>query len=175
MPGRPADPALTTKEEDMTVPIAPIVTVVAIVGAGLMAGIYYTFSTFTMAGLRRLPPEQGAAAMQAVNIEAVRPALMSVFFGTALAGIVLYALAIVEFDGLRSVLSIAGATLYISSIVITAVFNVPLNDRLAAVDPTSSRGLSTWSEYQRRWTRGNHVRMAVSVAAAVVLVASLVL
>jgi uncharacterized membrane protein len=154
--------------------LTTILTVLAIVGSGLMAGVYYTFSTFTMAGLRSLPASQGAAAMQAVNLEAPRPPLMSVFFGTAVIGVALYVLAITSFEGLSSVLSISGASLYISSIVITGVFNVPLNDRLEAANPASPQGVSVWTDYQRRWTRYNHVRVGVSVASAVVLTLSLV-
>lgn len=153
--------------------LALVVTVLAIVGAGLNGGIYFTFSTFTMAALRRLPAGQAAAAMQAVNVEAVRPAFMGVFFGTAVLGLALYGLALADFEGARSVLMISGASLYIASIVITVLFNVPLNDRLAAEDPTTPAGASTWDEYQRRWTRGNHLRVAVCVASMVVLVASL--
>ena len=71
-------------------------------------------------------------------------------------------------------ISMSGASLYISSIVITAAFDVPLNDRLAAVDPASREGTATWADYQRRWTRLNHLRLAVSVASATVLAVSLV-
>jgi uncharacterized membrane protein len=156
---------------DIDLPLT--VTILAIVGAGLNAGIYFTFSTFTMNALRRLPPTQAASAMQAVNVEAVRPAFMSVFFGTALLGVALYGLALLDFAGARSVLAISGASLYLSSIVITAAYNVPLNDRLAAADPTTASGGATWDEYQRRWTRGNHLRVAVCVASMVVLLASL--
>ena len=49
------------------------------------------------------------------------------------------------------------------------------NDRLAAVDPATPSGVATWDEYQRRWTRGNHLRVAVCVASVVVLAASLAL
>ena len=157
---------------DIDLPL--IVTIATIVGAGLMAGVYFTFSTFTMGGLRRLPPEQGAAAMQAVNVEAVRPALMSVFFGTAVLVAPLYVLAILEFEGARSLLMIGGGSLYLASIVITAVYNVPLNDRLEAADPASPHGQATWAEYQRRCTRGNHLRLGLSMASMTVLTISLV-
>jgi len=116
--------------------LAPTIT--AIVGAGINAGVYLTFSTFTMNGLRRLPASQGAAAAPS------------------------------------SSMAIAGAALYLSSIVITGAYNVPLNDRLAAVDAKSHEGAATWNEYQRRWTRGNHVRGLVSGAAAVLLTLSLI-
>ena len=38
---------------------------------GLMSGAFYAFSSFVMAGLKRLPTEQGIAAMQSINVTAV--------------------------------------------------------------------------------------------------------
>lgn len=151
-----------------------VLTIAAIVGAGINAGVYLTFSTFTMNGLRRLPASQGAAAMQAINVEAPTAPFMSVFFGTALVSLAVAVLAVIDFEPPSSSMAIAGAALYLSSIVITGAYNVPLNDRLAAVDAESHEGAATWNEYQRRWTRGNHVRGLVSGAAAVLLTLSLI-
>jgi uncharacterized membrane protein len=154
--------------------LALVLTVVAIVGAGLNAGVYLTFSTFTMAGLRRLPAGQGAAAMQAINLEAPTPAFMSVFFGTAIVSIAVAALAIVDFKAPGSSMAIAGAAAYVSTIVLTGVYNVPLNDRLAAVEAASPEGAVTWKSYQGRWSRGNHVRLLGSTASVILLTLSLV-
>ena len=49
---------------------AQTMTIICAVGAGAGAGAFFTFSTFTMARLKRLAPAQGAAAMQAINREA---------------------------------------------------------------------------------------------------------
>lgn len=149
-------------------------TLLAILGAGLNGGVYFSFSTFTMAALRRLPPGQGAAAMQAVNIEAVRPAFMSLFFGTAVVSLAAAILALLDLGDPGSPLVIAGSASYLSSIVSTAAYNVPLNDRLATVDPESAEGRQSWATYQRRWTRGNHLRAIVCSLAVVLLGLSLV-
>ena len=153
--------------------LALVLTVIAIVGAGLNAGVYLTFSTFAMAGLRRLPASQGAAAMQAINLQAPTPGFMSIFLGTAIVSVALAALAIVDFAAPGSSMVIAGAAAYLSTIVITGVFNVPLNDGLAAVEAESPEGVVTWQAYQRRWTRGNHVRLLASSASAILLTLSL--
>ena len=155
--------------------LTSVLTIIAIVGAGLNAGVYLTFSTFAMAGLRRLPGSQAAAAMQAINLEAPTPAFMSIFFGTAVASIALAALAIVNFDPPASSMAIAGAAAYVSTVVITGIYNVPLNDRLAGVAAESPEGVATWQAYQRRWSRGNHVRSLASAASAILLTLSLVM
>ena len=50
-------------------------TLVTALGCGLVAGVFFAFSTFVMAALRRLKPEEGIAAMQSINILAVTPSL----------------------------------------------------------------------------------------------------
>ena len=45
---------------------AQTLTILCAVGAGTAAGAFFTFSTFTMEGLKRLSPAQGAAASKAV-------------------------------------------------------------------------------------------------------------
>ena len=70
-------------------PTIQILTIVCAVGAATAAGTFFTFSTFTIAGLRRLDPARGAAAMQAINEEAPTPSFMVLLFGTGLACLVL--------------------------------------------------------------------------------------
>ena len=53
--------------------------------SGLVGGVLYAFSSFVMAGLRQLPTAQGMAAMQSINVTAVRPGLMVPFIGTMIA------------------------------------------------------------------------------------------
>jgi len=48
-------------------PFAQTMTIICAVDAGAAAGALFTFSTFTMEGLKRLAPTQGAAAMQAIK------------------------------------------------------------------------------------------------------------
>ena len=68
-------------------------TLVTALGCGLVAGVFFAFSTFVMAALRRLKPEEGISAMQSINILAVTPVFMAVLFGTAAAclGLVVWA------------------------------------------------------------------------------------
>ena len=42
-------------------------TVLGVLGTGLVAGVFCGFSTFVMRGLASLPPAQGVAAMNAIN------------------------------------------------------------------------------------------------------------
>ena len=52
------------------------------VGSALAAGVFFAFSTFVMPALARMQPREGLAAMQAINVAAVNPWLMTLLFGT---------------------------------------------------------------------------------------------
>ena len=52
-------------------------------GSGLMAGLFFIFSVTIMDALGRLPPAQGIAAMQSINVVILSPIFFAVFFGTA--------------------------------------------------------------------------------------------
>jgi uncharacterized membrane protein len=53
------------------------------------------------------------------------------------------------------------------------VFNVPMNNALAAADPATGEGQKIWADYLRNWTFWNHVRTAASLAASASLIAAL--
>jgi uncharacterized membrane protein len=57
-------------------------TLLAALGCGLMAGIFFAFSAFVMKALSRLPASEGMAAMQAINVAILNPLFFVVFFGT---------------------------------------------------------------------------------------------
>ena len=61
---------------------ARVLTLIWAVGAGLVASIFFAFSTFVMKALNRLPPAQGIAAMQFINVTVINPLFMTAFFGT---------------------------------------------------------------------------------------------
>lgn len=136
------------------------------VGCGMMAGLYFAFSTFIMRSLASIPNASGIHAMQSINRVIVRSLFMPLFFGTTIASV---ALAIWGLSRLRepgSVALLAGGAVYlVGHFVFTAAFNVPLNDALDAVDPNTAEAARLWSHYLRRWTLWNHVRTAACLLA----------
>lgn len=147
---------------------ATILAIIAAVGSGVVAGVLYAFSAFGMPGLRVLPPDQGAAAMQEMNIKAVRAPFMIPFMGTTIVSVVVAWLATSTWVDAASGWIVGGAALYVVGVfVITAAFHVPRNNALAVVDPTSQSGQDVWIVYARVWTLGNHVRSVLGMAAAI--------
>lgn len=135
--------------------------------SALVGGVFYAFSTFVMAGLRRVPSGQGMATMQSINVTAVRPGLMIPFFGTTLAGLAVAIVAIVDWNATTSPLLLAGAGSYVlGTFALTAAYHVPRNNALAA---TPTDAAAVWSRYLAEWTRWNHVRTAAALVAATLL------
>jgi uncharacterized membrane protein len=58
---------------------------VAALGCGLIAGVFFAFSSFVMRALARLPASGGIAAMQSINVAVLNPVFLGTFAGTALA------------------------------------------------------------------------------------------
>ncbi|WP_420590118.1 DUF1772 domain-containing protein [Bacterioplanoides sp.] len=139
-------------------------TGVALLSTGLMTGVYFTFSVFVMASLRALPHDHGAKAMISINKVILTSAFMPLFFGSSLQSLALLFIG----DGL---VQLAAAIYLLGMFVITAVFNVPLNNRLR--DAPEQQLNETWQQYLRHWTRWNHIRTLSSLIAATLFLLSL--
>jgi uncharacterized membrane protein len=140
-----------------------------------MGGVFFAFSTFIMAGLKRLPAPEGIRAMQSINVTAVRPAFMALLFGTAALCVLVAIRAVMTWGDRRALLLLAGAAVYLlGAIVLTAAYNVPRNDALAALDPSSAGAAAHWVTYVREWTLANHLRTVASLAASLCLILALV-
>ncbi|MBC7989090.1 MAG: DUF1772 domain-containing protein [Luteimonas sp.] len=150
-------------------------TLLSALGCGLVAGIFFAFSSFIMQALARLPPAHGIAAMQSINVAVINPLFLTVFLGAAVACICAAIAALLR-DAAGAGFVLAGAVLYvIGTLLVTMRCNVPRNDRLARVDPESVEGATAWAGYLPSWTRWNHVRTAAASAASVMLIVAFAL
>jgi uncharacterized membrane protein len=143
-------------------------TLVASIGAALIAGVFhYAFSTFIMKALGRLPPDEGIAAMQSINVVVINPLFLGVFLGTAAACVATTVGALMRWGRPGAVYSLAGGGLYLfGTFLVTIVFNVPLNNSLATVARGDPGAAAQWAGYLSRWTTWNHVRTGAALAAA---------
>jgi uncharacterized membrane protein len=144
-----------------------VLTFVSVLGCGLVAGIFFAFSTFVMKALGRLPPAQGIAAMQAINVTVLNPWFFAVFFGTAAGCVLLAVSALLEWREAGTIYRLIGSVLYlVGTILVTLAFNVPRNEALAAVAGDTAEGATRWARYIPGWTAWNHVRTVAALAAA---------
>jgi uncharacterized membrane protein len=151
-----------------------VLTLASALGCGLVSGIFFAFSAFVMQALGRLPPAQGIAAMQAINVEVLNRWFFTAFFGTAVGCLLSTVVSLSMWRGPAAIYRLTGGALYlVGTILVTIVFNVPRNGALAAVAPASADGASVWVDYVKGWTVWNHVRAAAALAAAASLTIAL--
>lgn len=144
------------------------------IGCGLVAGLYFAFSTFIMTALGRIDQSQGAAAMNSINSTVLGSLFMPLFFGTTMASAALAVLALFRWSEPGAAAMLAGGLIYVIGMsVVTVVFNVPLNNGLARAGATGTEAADVWARYLKNWTIWNHVRTAASTAAMALLIASL--
>jgi len=144
-----------------------VLTLFAALGCGLVAGVFFAFSAFVMKALSRLPPGEGIAAMQSINVAVLNPWFMVAFFGTAAACALALVSSLLRWHAPGAVYLMAGSALYlVGTLLVTIVFNVPKNESLASVAPADAASASLWSGYVASWTAWNHVRTAAALAAA---------
>lgn len=143
---------------------------VAALGCGLIAGLFFAFSVSIMKALARLPSADGIAAMQSINVAIINPAFLVAFFGTAAACALVVIASLFRWHDPGAVYLLVGGALYlVGSLLVTMVFNVPKNEALASVAPTDPDGASLWVSYVAKWTAWNHVRSVAALAAAAAL------
>jgi uncharacterized membrane protein len=141
-------------------------TFISALGCGLIAGVFFAFSTFVMKALARLPTTQGIAAMQSINVTVINPWFMGAFLGTAVICVLLAGTALFHWQRPASPYLLAGSMLYVlGSVLVTMWFNVPRNNALAIVD-AAANGPAVWTRFVAEWSAWNHARTIASFLAA---------
>ena len=148
--------------------------VTALIGAALVGGVFFAFSSFIMNALGRLPHHEGIAAMQSINVVVLNRTFLGLFMGTAAICALVVVLALADLGEAGAPYFVAGALLYlVGTFLVTAFGNVPLNDRLEAVEAASPEAAALWQHYLVRWTGLNTLRTAAAALSALAFTAAL--
>jgi uncharacterized membrane protein len=149
-------------------------TLTAVLGSALVAGVFFAFSTFVMDALDRTPPSQAINAMNEINETVVRPGFMIAFVGTAILALALGVYAVLNWGDRRATFLLVASALYVvGTFILTIVHHVPLNDHLADVDPNSAAAASEWRHYFDSWVPWNHVRTIAPLGSTALYAAAL--
>jgi uncharacterized membrane protein len=144
------------------------------IGCGLLGGLYFAFSAFIMTALGRIGQVAGIAAMNAINVAIVQSLFLPIFLATTAASAALAGIALFRWGEPGARAMVAGGVLYVLGMFgVTMIFNVPLNDALAAADPASHEATSLWARFLMDWTLWNHVRTVSSTAACALFIAAI--
>jgi uncharacterized membrane protein len=112
--------------------------------------------------------------MQSINVVVINRSFLGAFFGTALLSLLVAGLAISGSDTRAALFLVGGAALYlVGTFLVTIVGNVPLNNRLAAVQASDAASRATWQHYLSRWTMWNHVRTIAGALSALLYTVAL--
>lgn len=149
--------------------VETVATTAAAVAAGATGGVYIAFSTMVMPALNARAAGEAIGTMQRINVLAVRPPFMALFFGGAVASVVAGATAVA--GEAPNLVRLAGVALSLASFGLTVAVNVPLNNALARVPGSGDQ--NAWQAFEGSWTRANTVRGVLALAGAAALTGSL--
>lgn len=152
-----------------------IAIVIALLGSALIGGIFFAFSSFVMKALARVPPAEGIAAMQSINVVVLNPSFLGAFMGTAAVSLLVAVVAVKGWETPSAPWLVAGALLYlVGTVLLTGLGNVPLNNQLAAVKANDPAAMKVWERYLDRWTLLNSVRTVAAMCAALMFAVGLI-
>lgn len=151
--------------------------VVATLTAGLLAGLFYSFTCAVMPGLHNASDRTYVEAMQRINVAILNPWFMLSFLGVL---VLTAAAAVLQFTGGTRAVAwcvLAALVLAVATLVITGAANVPLNNALAAAGPIDqiSDLAAVRERFESSWVRWNLVRTLTATAAFGCLAWALVL
>jgi uncharacterized membrane protein len=134
----------------------------ATIAAGLQAGTYYTWACAVMPGLARVDDRAFVTAMQQMNTAIVNPVFMLTFLGAP----ALAALAGATSTSTARTWVIAGLAFAVTTVVVTAVGDIPLNHALEAAGPVDTIPdlAAVRAGFEDSWVRWNLLRAVTSTA-----------
>ncbi len=150
--------------------------ITTLLGAAIIGGGLFVFSSFIMPALAKLQPPAGIAAMQSINVVVINLSFIGTFMATAALSVAVLFVNVGEAGSAPDRLADIAAVLYlVGTFLVTVRGNVPLNDKLAAVDADAPEAVDVWEHYLKRWTRLNTLRTACSLFAVLGFSAALAL
>ncbi|HWW42398.1 DUF1772 domain-containing protein [Pedobacter sp.] len=151
-----------------------VVLVLTATMAGLIAGLFYSWSCSVIPGLSRLSDKNYLAAMQSINKAILNPVFFVSFIGT----LVLLPLSTYQFY-IRPLsiqfwlLAIATLIYTIGVFGVTVFGNVPLNDQLAAFNLSSAGPAEIVAhrmKFEGAWNNFNTLRTISAVSVLVLVI-----
>lgn len=145
----------------------------------LTAGLLFAFSVVVMPGIRALPDRDFLRAFQVVDgvIQQNEPRFLAVWAGSVVTLVTAVLLGAATLDGLDRIMLLGAGTTYLLGVQLpTILVNVPLNNRLQALDLDGLDATALQAArdaFEGRWNRWNGLRAvlaSVSVGALLVLI-----
>ena len=141
---------------------------IALIAYGLVSGVFLAFSGFVMKSLGAAQPAGGIESMQIINIKVMPTIFMVLLIGMSFLSPAFIYYANTNLTGLVANLIMAGAAIFfIGTFIVSLIFNIPMNEKLAKMDYSADETATYWKHYVKRWTFWNSVRTWSSAIAAI--------
>jgi len=157
-----------------------IVLVLSTFFCSLVAGFLFAFAVVVMPGIRNLGDREFILTFQVIDriIQNNQPIFLLVWVGSAVLLIAALVLGFVHLEGPGLMLMILATVTYIFGVQLpTAIFNIPLNNKLQKMD-VDEIGEDTLKiareEFESRWNRWNLMRTVISSLVSIMLITLLV-
>ena len=141
----------------------------------LVAGFLFAFAVVIMPGIRSLDDGGFIRAFQVIDrvIQKNQPLFMFVWVGSALSLIAAAVFGLWALDGADRLLLIAAALAYLLCVQLpTGIINVPLNNQLQKLDPSTMSETvrkQARDDFEPRWNRWNAIRTACASLTSILL------
>ena len=148
--------------------IFQIALIVATLLCSLVAGFVFAFAVVVMPGIKGLTDREFIRAFQVMDgvIQKNQPMFVFVWVGSVVVLVVTAVLGFGELDGEGRLLMIVATLIYILGVQVpTFTINVPLNNRLQALDVNAMNDTArkeARTDFEPRWTRWNSIRTALA-------------
>lgn len=147
--------------------IIDILLVIIILQIGLTSGLLFIFTFAVNPGLARLSEEEYFRAMKYINIVILNPIFFLVFMGPLITMPILTYMS--WNDSSMFILIPISTILYLLGVLlITAIKNVPLNNKLEKLNSTEFKGVFIW--YRKPWNFWHNIRTFFSIISFLMLI-----
>lgn len=159
--------------------IFPVVFISATLLCTLVAGFILLFAIVVMPGIGSLSDREFLRAFQVIDrvIQNNQPIFLFVWIGSALALTAASILSFWELEGINRVLVITATVAYLLGVQLpTIAINIPLNNRLQALDLVNDDEVDHAIErrnFETRWNRWNSIRTIFACTISVLLLSIL--
>jgi uncharacterized membrane protein len=130
----------------------------------LVAGFLFAFAAVVMPGIKKLDDGAFILAFQVIDgvIQKGQPLFQLVWIGSVLLLIAATGMGMLRLTGLDRVIILAAAASYVLAVQLpTITINIPLNNKLQALDPgtlSEATAKSARGQFEVRWNRWNTFR-----------------
>ena len=147
----------------------------SVVLCGMVAGVTFAFAVVVMPGIRDLGDRDYLRAFKAIDgvIQRGQPLFMLAWLGSAVAVVVSALLSFWHADGAARLIAVVAAGVYLLGVQLpTLAINVPLNNRVQALDLETlddTRLGALRAGFDGRWMRWNVLRTVLAIASVALL------